>query len=159
MIVTEAGKLGKVEKSQPADGRRHSMGGKAGKTLGSKCPLKPPQVAMDQAMGQRYPIPTRTNLRSERYYSLCVTQGGVEPGLHPMTRSMKEEAKRGTLQKSQEIRARGDQENNCCPHPRKRQALRERTPNVPPPHPHPEPALRQQRGELGTSSVEPTHPV
>lgn len=108
MIVTEAGKLGKVEKSQPADGRRHSMGGVARKTLGSKCPLKPPQVAMDQAVGQRYTIPKRINLQSEGCYSLCITWGGVEPGLHPMTRSMKEEAKRGTLQKSQEIRARGD---------------------------------------------------
>lgn len=108
MIATEAGKLGKVEKSQPADGRRHSMGGMAGRTSGSECPLKPPQVAMDKAMGQRCPIPTRTNLPSERSYSLCVTWGGVEPGLHPMTRPMKEEAKRGTLQKRQEIRARGD---------------------------------------------------
>lgn len=62
MFVTEAEKLGKVERSQPANGCRHSMGGTAGKTLGSKCPLKPPQVAMDQAMGQRHPVPTRTNL-------------------------------------------------------------------------------------------------
>ena len=62
MFVTEAGKLGKVERSQPANGCRHFTGGTAGKTSGSECPLKLPQVAMDQAMGQRHPIPTRTNL-------------------------------------------------------------------------------------------------
>ena len=39
-------------------------------------------------------------------FTLC-NLGWVEPGLHPMSKSMKE-AKSGTLQKRQEIRARRD---------------------------------------------------
>lgn len=117
-------------------------GSMAGKNLREAgVPLKP-QVAMDKAMGQRCPIPREQTSHQSAAIHFCVTWGGVEPGLHPMTRSMKEEAKADPYRRGRKLEPEGTRRTTAVPIPGERGRLSGENPQ----HPPSEPALRQQRG-------------